>query len=103
MTPNLELNNGITMPALGFGVFQTPPEETAASVETALGVGYRPIDTAAVYGNEHEVGDGIRRSDVPRTARSSSGSRRPSPESRFRGALSRRDAGPRRPLGQMPK
>ena len=58
----LRLNNDVTMPALGFGVFQTPPEETAASVEAALGVGYRLIDTAASYGNEREVGDGIRRS-----------------------------------------
>ena len=66
MTPTLELNNGIAMPALGFGVFQTPPEETAASVETALGVGYRLIDTAASYGNERDVGDGIRRSGVAR-------------------------------------
>ena len=58
----LRLNNDVTMPAHGFGVFQTPPEETAASVEAALGVGYRLIDTAASYGNEREVGDGIRRS-----------------------------------------
>lgn len=56
MTPTLELNNGIAMPALGLGVFQTPPEETAPSVETALGIGYRLIDTAAAYGNEREVG-----------------------------------------------
>ena len=50
------------MPALGFGVFQTPPEETADAVETALRVGYRHIDTAAAYGNERGVGDAIRRS-----------------------------------------
>jgi diketogulonate reductase-like aldo/keto reductase len=65
-TPILKLNNDITMPALGFGVFQTPPEETAASVETALRVGYRVIDTAASYGNEREVGEGIRRSGIAR-------------------------------------
>ncbi len=65
-TPILKLNNDITMPALGFGVFQTPPEETAASVETALRVGYRLIDTAASYGNEREVGEGIRRSGIAR-------------------------------------
>jgi len=64
VTRGLELNNGVTMPALGFGVFQTPPDETAASVETALGVGYRLIDTAAAYGNEREVGEGIRR-EIP--------------------------------------
>jgi diketogulonate reductase-like aldo/keto reductase len=65
-TPTLKLNNDVTMPALGFGVFQTPPEETAASVEAALGVGYRLIDTAASYGNEREVGEGIRRSGIAR-------------------------------------
>jgi diketogulonate reductase-like aldo/keto reductase len=65
-TPAPALNNGVTMPALGFGVFQTPPEETAASVETALRVGYRLIDTAAAYGNEREVGEGIRRSGIAR-------------------------------------
>ena len=59
-------SNNVTMPALGFGVFQTPAEETAASVEAALSVGYRLIDTAASYGNEREVGDGIRRSGVAR-------------------------------------
>jgi 2,5-diketo-D-gluconate reductase A len=62
MTPTLNLNNGVQMPALGFGVFQTPPEETTASVEAALRVGYRLVDTAAAHGNEREVGDGIRRS-----------------------------------------
>jgi 2,5-diketo-D-gluconate reductase A len=66
VTPTLKLNNDVTMPALGLGVFQTPPEETTASVETALGDGYRLIDTAAAYGNEREVGEGIRRSGVDR-------------------------------------
>jgi diketogulonate reductase-like aldo/keto reductase len=56
------LNNGVEMPAIGFGVFQTPPEETIAAVETALQVGYRHVDTAAAYGNEREVGEAIRRS-----------------------------------------
>ncbi|MFC1411554.1 aldo/keto reductase [Streptacidiphilus sp. N1-12] len=60
------LNNGVTMPALGFGVFQTPPDETIAAVTTALETGYRLIDTAAAYGNEREVGEAIRRSGVPR-------------------------------------
>ncbi len=60
------LNNGVSMPALGLGVFQSPPEETAAAVQAALKVGYRHIDTAAVYGNEREVGEGIRRSGVDR-------------------------------------
>ena len=63
---NLTLNNGLTMPALGFGVFQTPPDETAASVHIALETGYRLIDTAAAYGNEREVGEAIRRSGLDR-------------------------------------
>src|SRR6476620_4846409 len=62
----LKLNNGVTMPALGLGVFQSPPEETTAAVQTALEVGYRHIDTAAAYGNEREVGEAIRRSGVDR-------------------------------------
>ncbi|WP_145736054.1 aldo/keto reductase [Saccharopolyspora dendranthemae] len=66
MTTNLTLNNGVEMPTLGFGVFQTPPEETVAAVEAALRTGYRHIDTAAAYGNEHEVGEGIRRSSLDR-------------------------------------
>lgn len=60
----LTLNNGVTMPALGFGVFQTPPAETVEAVSTALETGYRLIDTAAAYGNEREVGEAIRRSGL---------------------------------------
>jgi 2,5-diketo-D-gluconate reductase A len=67
MTMSLTLNNGVTLPALGFGVFQTPPAETVEAVETALRTGYRHIDTAAAYGNEREVGEGIRRSGVDRS------------------------------------
>jgi diketogulonate reductase-like aldo/keto reductase len=68
-TPALTLNNGVTMPALGLGVFQSPPEETTAAVAAALRDGYRLIDTAAAYGNEREVGEavhasGLERSDV---------------------------------------
>ena len=62
----LKLNDGVEMPALGLGVFQTPPEETTAAVEEALRVGYRHIDTAAAYGNEREVGEAIRRSGLAR-------------------------------------
>ncbi len=62
------LNNGVTMPALGFGVFQTPPDDTVAAVEAALRIGYRHIDTAASYGNERNVGEGIRRSGLGREA-----------------------------------
>ncbi|TAN11553.1 MAG: aldo/keto reductase [Burkholderiaceae bacterium] len=54
------------MPVLGLGVFQTLPDMTAASVQEALRVGYRLIDTAAAYGNEREVGEGIRRSGIAR-------------------------------------
>ncbi|MGH7104856.1 MAG: aldo/keto reductase [Acetobacteraceae bacterium] len=64
--PSLTLNNGVQMAALGFGVFQTPPDATIAAVEEALRVGYRHIDTAAAYGNEREVGEGIRRSGLAR-------------------------------------
>jgi 2,5-diketo-D-gluconate reductase A len=63
----LSLNNGITMPALGFGVFQTPPDETVAAVASALRIGYRHIDTAAAYLNEREVGEAIRRSGIDRS------------------------------------
>ncbi|MET7335849.1 aldo/keto reductase [Nonomuraea sp. NPDC005650] len=63
---NLTLNNGVSMPALGFGVFQTPPEETAEAVRSALEIGYRLIDTAAAYGNERQVGEAIRRSGLDR-------------------------------------
>ncbi|MGO4649466.1 aldo/keto reductase [Nocardia sp. 2YAB30] len=67
MTTNkITLNNGVEMPAIGLGVFQTPPDVTSASVEEALRTGYRHIDTAAAYGNEREVGDGIRRSGLDR-------------------------------------
>jgi diketogulonate reductase-like aldo/keto reductase len=64
--PQIALNNGVEMPALGLGVFQSPPEETLTAVETALANGYRLVDTAAAYGNEREVGEGIRRSGVDR-------------------------------------
>ena len=64
--PTLTLNNGVTLPALGYGVFQTPPDETIAAVEAALRTGYRHIDTAAAYGNEREVGEGLERSGVDR-------------------------------------
>ncbi|MEU9794686.1 aldo/keto reductase [Streptomyces sparsogenes] len=62
----LTLNNGVEMPALGLGVFQTPPDETIAAVSAALELGYRHIDTAAAYGNEREVGQALRDSGVPR-------------------------------------
>jgi diketogulonate reductase-like aldo/keto reductase len=65
-TTTLTLNNGVTLPAIGLGVFQTPAEETATAVAEALRVGYRHIDTAAAYMNEQGVGEGIRASGVAR-------------------------------------
>jgi 2,5-diketo-D-gluconate reductase A len=64
--PNIELNDGHSIPQLGFGVFQIPPEETAEAVARALDTGYRHIDTAQMYGNEREVGDGVRASGLDR-------------------------------------
>jgi diketogulonate reductase-like aldo/keto reductase len=64
--PLLTLNNGVEMPALGFGVFQTPPDETRAAVAAALSTGYRHIDTAAAYGNERQVGAAIAESGIDR-------------------------------------
>ena len=65
-SPTLTLNTGVEMPALGLGVFQTPPSETRAAVEAALSAGYRHVDTAAAYGNENEVGEAVRNSGVVR-------------------------------------
>lgn len=67
MSTSVTLNNGVEMPALGFGVFQTPPQETIDAVEAALRTGYRHIDTAAAYANEREVGEAIRRSGLARS------------------------------------
>lgn len=67
MTEKITLNNGIEMPALGFGVFQTPQDQTRAAVAEALKVGYRLIDTAAAYGNEREVGEAIKESGLERS------------------------------------
>ncbi|MGZ4584970.1 MAG: aldo/keto reductase [Mycobacterium sp.] len=64
--PTIELNGGVSIPQLGFGVFQIKPDETAAAVKTALEIGYRHIDTAEMYGNEKEVGQGIRDAGVDR-------------------------------------
>jgi 2,5-diketo-D-gluconate reductase A len=66
MSTTLTLNNGVALPAIGLGVFQTTPAETVTAVRTALEIGYRHIDTAAAYGNEREVGEALRRSGIPR-------------------------------------
>jgi len=65
--PDITLTDGAPIPQLGFGVFQIEPADTAAAVQTALDVGYRHIDTAEMYGNEKEVGEGIRASGIPRS------------------------------------
>ena len=64
--PDVTLNDGNTIPQLGFGVFQIEPSETAEAVVEALRVGYRHIDTAQMYGNEREVGEGIRAAGLDR-------------------------------------
>ena len=66
MVPYLRLNNGVTIPQLGFGVFQVPRDETQRVVEDALEAGYRHIDTAAAYGNEAGVGAAIAACGIPR-------------------------------------
>jgi diketogulonate reductase-like aldo/keto reductase len=65
-SPLITLNNGVEMPALGLGVYLSPLDQTATAVEAAVASGYRLIDTAAVYGNEQQVGEGIRRSGIAR-------------------------------------
>ena len=67
MTNSFSLNNGITIPQLGFGVFQTPADETRDAVTEALKAGYRHVDTAAAYGNERQVGEAIAASVLDRS------------------------------------
>jgi len=64
--PNVRLNNGVEIPQLGFGVFQVPPDETAATVRDAFDAGYRHIDTAQMYGNEEGVGQALAESGLSR-------------------------------------
>jgi 2,5-diketo-D-gluconate reductase A len=64
--PTITLNNGVTIPQLGFGVFQVPPDEVVEPVVTAIQAGYRLIDTAAAYQNEEGVGKAIAESGVSR-------------------------------------
>ena len=80
--PAIALNDGNHIPQLGFGVFQIEPESTSAAVNAALEVGYRHIDTAEMYGNEKEVGQGIRdagldRADVFITSKLNNGFHKP--------------------------
>lgn len=62
----MQLNNGVEIPQLGFGVFLVPPDEVVEPVTVALDAGYRLVDTATLYGNEEGVGRAIRHSSVPR-------------------------------------
>ena len=64
--PSIALADGRSIPQFGLGVFQTPPAETAQAVRTAFGLGYRHIDTAAIYGNEEGVGQAIAEAGIPR-------------------------------------
>ena len=66
MTEYVALNNGVKMLVIGYGVYLVDPSECAKSVKEAIEVDYRKIDTAQNYGNEKEVGEGIRLSKVPR-------------------------------------
>lgn len=63
---SFQLNNGLSIPAVGFGTFQARPDEVGGAVETALRAGYRHIDGASIYGNEKEVGEAVKRSGVSR-------------------------------------
>ncbi|HEY0002625.1 MAG TPA: aldo/keto reductase [Actinoplanes sp.] len=91
--PDIRLNNGRTIPQLGFGVYQVPPDETRAAVETALKVGYRHIDTAQMYGNEEGVGaavaaSGLDRGDIFLTSKLNNGAHLPDDARRaFNGTL----------------
>ena len=82
MTPTIPLNDGTTIPQLGFGVFKVEPAETADVVRQALEVGYRHLDTAQMYGNEAGVGQAIRESGLDRdevyvTTKLNNGAHRP--------------------------
>ena len=102
--PTIDLNDGRSIPQLGFGVFQIDPEDTAEAVSTALEVGYRHIDTAEMYGNEQGVGEAVRasgldRDDVFVTSKLNNGSHRPDDARRaFDGTLSALGLRLRRPV-----
>jgi 2,5-diketo-D-gluconate reductase A len=66
VVPEISLNDGTTIPQVGFGVYKVPQDDAERVVSDALSVGYRSIDTAALYGNEAGVGKAIRASDIPR-------------------------------------
>ncbi|MCU1585795.1 MAG: oxidoreductase [Microbacteriaceae bacterium] len=66
ISPSLPLNDGRRIPQLGLGVYKVADSDAARVVETAIGSGYRHIDTATLYNNERGVGDGVRAAGVPR-------------------------------------
>ena len=98
-TPTITLNNGISIPQLGFGVFQIPPADTKQFTLDALEVGYRHIDTAEMYRNEAEVGQAVRasgldRADVFVTSKLNNGYHEPGQAIRaFEGTLAALDLG----------
>jgi 2,5-diketo-D-gluconate reductase A len=82
LSPQIRLNDGHSIPQIGFGVFQIPPDETAMAVRRALEAGYRHIDTAEMYANERGVGQAVRasglaRADVFITSKLNNGAHRP--------------------------
>src|ERR687886_990393 len=97
--PQIRMNDGRTIPQLGFGVFQIDPADTADAVGRALEVGYRHIDTAQMYGNEKQVGEAVRasgldRSEVFVTSKLSNAAHRPDDARRaFEGTLATLDLG----------
>ena len=66
VTDTIKLANGVEMPCVGYGTWETPDDVSAELVKCALQTGYRHIDTAAAYGNEVGVGKGIKASGVKR-------------------------------------
>src|ERR1700722_1770050 len=98
-TPTITLNNGISIPQLGFGVFQIPPADTKQFTLDALEVGYRHIDTAEMYRNEAEVGQAVRasgldRADIFVTSKLNNGFHEPGQAIRaFEGTLAALDLG----------
>jgi 2,5-diketo-D-gluconate reductase A len=97
--PSISLNDGNTIPQLGFGVFQIEPADTVEAVTLALETGYRHIDTAQMYGNEKEVGEAIRASGLDRaevfvTSKLNNGFHRPDDARKaFEGTLAALDLG----------
>jgi 2,5-diketo-D-gluconate reductase A len=93
--PEIRVNDGRTIPQLGFGVFQIDPAETTEAVTRALEVGYRHVDTAQMYGNEKQIGEAVRASGLDRaqvfvTSKLSNAAHRPDDARRaFDGTLAR--------------